>query len=259
MYRPSMLDTHYSDEYYKLHESKIQFVENLILKGKPTEEIKKLFIAQYPKERPNTLKFCQFVAKYRISNKYPSDVTVVFRQHYARYNAEIGNNFILDVNPEDFSGKEKIQIINGLIDFYNNVLNIANQKEEFLGFHKRHLIVNIKNTIVYKRKNDAGGGSEKISKKINIDNLSSIEKLRFLELIEKIEKSDEKDIQKRVLETAESEMSIIIDEPLPINDYKTNSEEIKIENTQNKDKIEDERPKTLDEILKKIKERNLKQ
>jgi len=53
------------------------------------------------------------------------------------------------------------------------------------------------------------------------------------------------------------EVKIEIVEPLPIHNN-TNAESIIIDNIPNEKEIESERPKKLDEIMKKIKERNLK-
>jgi hypothetical protein len=247
-----------SDNYTKKNEHLISFVEELLLTGKPTDAIKNHFYIRYPKQRSGTFTTIHSLAKERISNKYPSNVNVVFRQHYTRYNLEIEKHFIRNVNPDDFTGKERIDVINALINSYFLLMDVTNQKEEFLGFHKKQLIVNIKNTIIHKRKHINLGKKLETKNKLKNDNeqLTNEEKIRFLHLLEKIEISSESIIAKNTEMQISKEVQIEIIEPLPI--HQTNAEYIIVDNMPDENKIEKERPKKLEEIMKKIKDRNLK-
>lgn len=247
-----------ADNYTKKNEHLISFVEEMLLTGKSLDVIKNHFYIRYPKQRAGVFKNVHLLAKERISNKYPSDVNIVFRQHYARYNAEIEKHFIRNINPDDFTGKEKINVINALINHYFQLMDVTNQKEEFLGFHKKQLIVNIKNTIIHKRKHiDLSKKLESKNKeKQDNEQLTNEEKIRFLQLLEKIEVSNEITIARNTELQLSKEVEIIVNEPLPI--HQTNAEYINVDNITDENKSEKERPKKIDEIMKKIKERNLK-
>jgi len=89
-----------SDNFTKKNEHLISFVEELLLTGKSLDVIKNHFYIRYPKQRAGTFDTIHTLAKERISGKYPSNVNIVFRQHYARYNSEIERHFIRNIDPD---------------------------------------------------------------------------------------------------------------------------------------------------------------